>query len=267
MQDPQPAGDPLLQPTYYAPSGASDYTGGAPPRDLGDPMPEIEPIDSYFGAQPPFEEELDLDLDDEDFDDLAPDDLDTDELPLEEDVVSPWRKYMGWIITVVVALLTAFLIRHFILHAFYVEYDSMQPTLLPNDRILVNKLDRSPSRGDLLVFSRTDGDLIKRAIALENETIYFEDGYVKIGEQWLQEPYLKDDTRTQGASQSIPGCLAVDGVANDGSSCRIPKGYVFVMGDNRPYSLDSRNFGPVSLDSIIGTAFFQIWPLGDMRAF
>lgn len=247
-------------PSSYAP------TVDSPPAPPSDPMPEIEPLDAYFGGQPPYDEDLAL-TDEDDYDDL-----DTDELPLEEDVVSPWRKYMGWIITVVIALLVAFLIRQFILHAFYVEFDSMQPTLQPNDRILVNKLDRSPSRGDLLVFSRDDGDLIKRAIALEGETVYFEDSYVKIGDQdgdilWLQEPYLGEDVQTYGASQSIPGCLEVDGLENDGSSCLVPDDHVFVMGDNRRFSLDSRNFGPVHLDSIVGTAFFQIWPLGDMRAF
>ena len=258
----QPVGDPLLQSNVSSPPLAGGYTPiqDSPAEALSDPMPEIEPLDAYFGGQPPYEEDLTL-TDEDDFDDL-----DTDELPLEEDAVSPLRKYMGWIVTIVIALLVAFLIRQFILHAFYIQWDSMQPTLQPNDRILVNKLDRSPSRGDLLVFTRTDGDLIKRAIALEGETIYFEDGYVKIGDQWLREPYLGENARTH-VSQPIPGCLEVEGLSNDGSSCRVPDNYVFVMGDNRFESLDSRNFGPIPLDSIVGTAFFQIWPLGDMKAF
>ncbi len=204
------------------------------------------------------------------FDDVT-EELETDELP-EVQEVSRLRKYMGWAITIVFALLAAFLIRQFILHAFYVEYESMQPTLEPNDRILVNKLDKSPSRGDLLVFTRPDGDLIKRAIALNGETVRFVDGGLKIessevGSKWLDEPYLAQNTVTAPPSRPIPGCEAPEGLQNDGASCKVPEGYVFVLGDNRSYSLDSRSFGPVSYDSIVGTAFFQIWPLGDMRAF
>lgn len=225
------------------------------------PLPEIEPLDPYYQAPStydapiPYEEELDDDFDEEDDLDLLP----------EVEHVSLLRRYAGWLITIAVALLAAFLIRQFMLHAFYVEYDSMLPTLEPNDRILVNKLDKSPSRFDLIVFSRSNGDLIKRAVALEGETIYFERGTFRIGEdQWAQEPYLSQAGITRPSSSVIPGCDEVTSREPDGTWCKVPEGHVFVLGDNRQDSQDSRNFGPVPHEDIIGTAVFQIWPLGDM---
>ena len=269
--EPAPKLDPLLV-SSYTPVDAPPAPPTEPEVDepllpepeVGEPpLPEIEPLDPYYqapstyDAQIPYEEELDDDLDEEEEDDL-------DLLP-EVEHVSLLRRYAGWLITIGVALLAAFLIRQFMLHAFYVEYDSMLPTLEPNDRILVNKLDKSPSRFDLIVFSRSNGDLIKRAVALEGETIHFARGTFRIGDdQWAQEAYLSQAGITRPSSNVIPGCEAVAGREPDGTWCKVPEGHVFVLGDNRQDSQDSRNFGPVPHEDIIGTAIFQIWPLGDM---
>ena len=270
--EPAPKVDPLLVSSYTpldappAPPTEPDIDEPPLPEpEVGEPpLPEIEPLDPYYqapstyDAQIPYEEELDDDLDEEEEDD------DLDLLP-EVEHVSLLRRYAGWLITIGVALLAAFLIRQFMLHAFYVEYDSMLPTLEPNDRILVNKLDKSPSRFDLIVFSRSNGDLIKRAVALEGETIHFERGTFRIGDdQWAQEAYLSQAGITRPSASVIPGCEEVAGRAPDGTWCKVPEGHVFVLGDNRQDSQDSRNFGPVPHEDIIGTAIFQIWPLGDM---
>ena len=269
--EPEPASkvDPLLVSSYTpvdAPPIEPEIDEPPLPQPGIDepPLPEIEPLDPYYqapstyNAQIPYEEEIDDDFDEEEDED------DLDLLP-EVEHVSLLRRYAGWLITIGVALLAAFLIRQFVLHAFYVEYDSMLPTLEPNDRILVNKLDKSPSRFDLIVFSRSNGDLIKRAVALEGETIYFERGTFRIGEeQWAQESYLSQAGITRPSPTAIPGCEEVAGRVSDGTWCKVPEGHVFVLGDNRQDSQDSRNFGPVPHEAVIGTAIFQIWPLGDM---
>ena len=147
----------------------------------------------------------------------------------------------------------------------HVESGSMEPTLAPGDRILVNKLADNPSRGDLVVFSRPDGDLVKRVVALEGETLYFDDGLLKIGESWLVEPYLSAGTGTY-VRAAIPNCDPTEGFGGN-EACTVPEGHVFVLGDNRSVSFDSRNFGPVPRESLIGNAALQFWPLGDLRSF
>ena len=179
-----------------------------------------------------------------------------------EESRSPWRTVVGWALTVALAVVLSLVIRSFVAHAFHVESGSMEPTLAPGDRILVNKLADNPSRGDLVVFNRPDGDLIKRVVGLEGETVYFDEGLVKIGDKWLTEPYLSAGTGTYVRS-AIPNCDPTEGFGGTGA-CTIPEDHVFVLGDNRGVSFDSRNFGPVPREDLIGRAAFQFWPLGDL---
>ena len=176
---------------------------------------------------------------------------------------TPWRTVAGWVVTVALAIVLSLVIRSFVAHAFHVESGSMEPTLTPGDRILVSKLGDNPSRWDLVVFARSDGDLVKRVVALEGETVYFDEGLVKIGDKWLNEPYLAAGTGTFVRS-AIPNCDATEGFDGAGA-CTVPERHVFVLGDNRSVSFDSRNFGPVPRDDLVGSAVFQFWPLGDLR--
>ena len=183
--------------------------------------------------------------------------------PLEE-MQSPARTIVGWVATIALAIVLSLVIRSFVAHAFHVESGSMLPTLEPGDRILVSKLSDNPSRGEVVVFERPNGDLVKRVVALEGETVYFDEGLLKIDDKWLEEPYLAAGTGTYAPSAAIPNCETPDG-SDERSACTVPEGHVFVMGDNRLVSFDSRNFGPVARDDIIGTTAFQFWPLGDLR--
>ena len=200
-----------------------------------------------------------------------PPEIPYDDYPLEfdEDLAeshSRWRIALGWALTVAIAIVLSLVIRSFVAHAFHVESSSMEPTLAPGDRILVNKLADNPSRGDLVVFSRPDGDLVKRVVALEGETVYFfDDGVVGIDDRYLQEPYLSAGTGTFG-SAAIPNCAPSESVAG-AAACTVPEDHVFVLGDNRGVSFDSRNFGPVPREDLIGNAALQFWPLGDLRRF
>ena len=194
-----------------------------------------------------------------------------DDYPLEfdeelEETRTRWRTVVGWGLTVAIAIVLSLVIRSFVAHAFHVESSSMEPTLAPGNRILVNKLASNPSRGDLVVFSRPDGDLIKRVVALEGETVYlFDDGVVGIDDRFLQEPYLSAGTGTFVRS-AIPNCDPSESIAG-AVACTVPEDHVFVLGDNRQVSFDSRNFGPVPREDLVGNAALQFWPLGDLRSF
>ena len=171
---------------------------------------------------------------------------------------SPLRGTIEWVVIVALALLAAFVIQLVFIKAFYIPSQSMEPTLRINDRVLVNKLSyrlHDVHRGDVVVFERppnTTGaleikDLIKRVVAMEGETIDQRDGAVFINDRRLDEPYLPAGTRTTQLERTV-----------------VPKDHVFVMGDNRGDSKDSRVFGAIPEDDLVGRAFVRIWPLSHL---
>ncbi len=178
------------------------------------------------------------------------------------------RTLVEWVFVAVCALALALLIRLFLVQAYYIPSSSMEDTLHEDDRVLVNKLSYrfgDIERGDVIVFSKPDNapgqinDFIKRVIALPGETISFANGQVLIEGEPYSEPYV-------GSNRTFINGRLMD-CANDPPStdhCLVPQGTVFVMGDNREGSTDSRTFGPIEIDSIVGRAFIKLWPLGDI---
>lgn len=167
------------------------------------------------------------------------------------------RSAIEWGAVIVGALVIALVVKVFLIQAFYIPSESMVPTLKVGDRVLVNKLDDGVGgieRGDVIVFDRPGGpgadgisELIKRVIALPGETIEAEDGRVKIDGEFIDEDYLPDDITTSTFGPET-----------------VPIGHVWVMGDNRNFSDDSRRFKTIPEEDIVGTAFVIIWPLGEV---
>jgi signal peptidase I len=160
-----------------------------------------------------------------------------------------------WVLVIVGALLIALVVKTFLFQAFYIPSESMEPTLIDRDRVIVNKVSyrlHDVNRGDLIVFDRPPNEpvteipeLIKRVVGLPGETIEARDGFVYVDGRLLVEPYLSPGT-TVSTFGPVP----------------VPEGHVFVMGDNRGNSRDSRIFGPIDQDLIVGRAFVRVWPLG-----
>lgn len=179
------------------------------------------------------------------------------------------RSAVEWAGVAVGALIIAVLVRTFLVQAFSIPSESMEPTLNRGDRLLVDKVSYrfgDVQRGDIVVFDSprgrlvgTDEPLIKRVVGLEGETIELSDGMVAVNGNYLREHYLDPNTLTFSQGP-IPGC------ENGGSltSCTVAEGHIFVLGDNRPSSRDSRFFGPVETSTIIGRAWLKYWPLGDI---
>jgi signal peptidase I len=167
---------------------------------------------------------------------------------------STTRTLVEWVAVIGGALVVALVIKTFLVQAFYIPSGSMEPTLEVGDRVLVNKLSydfHDVNRGDLVVFERPEGtsgeikDLIKRVIGLPGETVEGRDGVVTVDGRVLEEPYLDDDE-----------------VIDDFDPVQVPEDKLFVMGDNRDSSMDSRSFGPIGAGSIVGRAFVRVWPPG-----
>jgi signal peptidase I len=175
-------------------------------------------------------------------------------LPPVKSKLTTTGSIIEWVAVVGGALVVALVIRAFFLAAFYIPSESMVPTLEKGDRVLVNKLSyklHDVHRGDVVVFERPPNepdngikDLIKRVIALPGETIEVRDCKVLINGNALDEPYVKEWSRTCTAAPKVVG-----------------NNEVFVMGDNRDDSQDSRFFGPISQNLIVGRAFVIVWPL------
>ena len=181
---------------------------------------------------------------------------------LSEKQRSQMRAVWEWIFVVVVAISAALLIRVFLFQQYYIDGPSMQTTLMPEDRVLVNKMSyklHDIHRGDVIVFDRVTNevqhdDLIKRVLGLPGETLEIRSCIVYIDGVQVDEPYLNPEQ----TSQVEPSARC--GSHTDMAPIVVPEEMVFVMGDNRVQSFDSRDFGPIDSDKVRGRAFVVIWP-------
>jgi signal peptidase I len=179
------------------------------------------------------------------------------------------RLIREWVTVLVVALVIAITVRSLILQQFYISGPSMEATMFQDNRVLVNKLSyrlHDIHRGDVVVFDRVtvDGevvqhdDLIKRVIGLSGETISIKDCQVFIDGKLLPEPYLNDYDLAQSSVDDRCRVPVME-------ETLIPEDHLFVMGDNRPQSFDSRMFGSIEQNLVVGRAFVIIWPFGEAK--
>lgn len=163
------------------------------------------------------------------------------------------RNLLSWSWVVVTAVVLALLMRTFLVAAFFIPSESMEPVLQVGDRLLVSKLSYrigDPDPGDIVVFrtpaalpgAETD-ELIKRVVAVGGQTVEGDGGRLFVDGSPVVEDYLPEGTFTRAFGPVF-----------------VPRGHVFVMGDNRPSSQDSRFFGAVPESQIVGRAFARFWP-------
>lgn len=175
-------------------------------------------------------------------------------LPVDAESTSVGR----WLIETALLVLAAFLlaqgIKSYLVQPFVIPTGSMRPTILEQDRVLAEKLtyrfSREPEVGDIVVFDDPKGEhpqLIKRVIATAGQEVDVRDGKVFVDGQALVEPYTHGKITAEG-SVNLP--------------ITVPDGYVWLMGDNRPNSGDSRFFGPRPVSTVRGRAMWTYWPLG-----
>ena len=178
-----------------------------------------------------------------------------------------WSLVSEWLVVGVCALGLALLLKTFLVEVFVIPSGSMAPTLMVDNRVVVYKLGyrlHDVNRGDVVVFHQPGqaadaDDLIKRVVALEGETFEIRGTQVYIDGARLEEPYLPPAGATH-PTVPIPGC------DNDPEPerCVVPEGKILVLGDNRPDSRDGRYFGPIDVDTVVGRAFFKLWPPNDL---
>lgn len=170
---------------------------------------------------------------------------------------------LRWAVVVLVALAASLVVKGWLLQSFYIPSASMTPTLQVDDSVLVNKLAYQgslPRRGDVVVFESPEhfddvgaDHLIKRVIGIPGDSVAFENGSVFINQELQNEAYLPEDSFTSASSYPVE-CTSQH-------PCEIPDAMVWVMGDNRSSSRDSRFFGPVPIDLVVGQAVAVVWPM------
>lgn len=181
----------------------------------------------------------------------------TDVVPVRDEGTGEGHGSFGrWLLETVVLVAVAFVlaqgIKAYLVQPFVIPTGSMRPTILEQDRVLAEKITyrflREPAPGDVVVFDDPMGQhpqLIKRVIAVGGDTVDIRDGVVYIDGEPLSEPY------THG-KPTLPGSVELP--------ITIPEGYVWLMGDNRPNSGDSRFFGPQPTKVVTGRAVWRYWP-------
>lgn len=161
--------------------------------------------------------------------------------------------------TVVLTVVIFFVVQHFVAQPYQIQQVSMKDTLQPGQYVLVDKLSPDFSdykRGDIIVFNPPKGyegvedgqniPFIKRVIGVGGDTVELRNNSVYVNGVQLQEPYVFQGQPTQqigGQTRWV-----------------VPNGYLFVMGDHREQSQDSRVFGPIARSSVIGRAWLRYWP-------
>ncbi|MGN7760417.1 signal peptidase I [Paenibacillus sp. 22594] len=179
----------------------------------------------------------------------------------------PKNEVLEWIKAIAIALILVILIRWLLFKPFIVDGPSMQPNFHTGERVIVNEIlydIRSPQRGEVIVFHvPSEGkDFIKRVIGVAGDTVKVEGDVVTVNGEPVNETYIKgaiDQAHNNNAlynNKNFPNEDFTDGT--------VPKGHVFVMGDNRSDSTDSRMIGYVPLGDIVGRADLIFWPVKDI---
>jgi signal peptidase I len=164
--------------------------------------------------------------------------------------------------TLILTLVIFFVIQNFIAQPYQVQQNSMERTLEPRQYVLVDKLTPrwdAYNRGDIIVFKPADSladdptPFIKRVIGEPGDTVEIrDDGFVYINGAKLDEPYTF--TNDEGVNEPTDPL-------SDQTRWVVPEGELFVMGDHRMASQDSRGFGPIEIEAVVGRAFLRYWPI------
>ncbi|KGX83905.1 signal peptidase I [Pontibacillus marinus] len=169
-----------------------------------------------------------------------------------------------WIRTILFAIVLALAFRSFLFASYIVDGKSMEPTLFDGNLLMVNKMIydwQDVNHGDVIVFHANEKeDYVKRVIGLPGDTITYKNDTLYLNGKKVDEPYLDPYRKNDG--KPLTEDFTLEEVT--GGVKEVPDGRIFVMGDNRRESLDSRYFGFVPIDTIVGKVDVRYWPINQL---
>ncbi|MGE7780954.1 signal peptidase I [Peribacillus sp. NPDC097264] len=167
------------------------------------------------------------------------------------------KELFSWVKSVLIALIVVFICRQFLFVPVTVKGESMEPTYENNDRIVVTKFGNI-EHFDMVVFHAPDAekDYIKRVIGLAGDSVEMKDDVLYINGKQYKEPYVESKKEEIQSDENL----------TENFDVKVPKGTLFVMGDNRRHSWDSRRFGVIREDSLVGKVEFRFFPLNELGA-
>lgn len=177
------------------------------------------------------------------------------------------KTFFDWIKAVAVAVIIVYAIQTFLFANYVVHGQSMMPTIHDGNRVIVNKIDYDfgkPKRFQLIVFHYSKHeDFIKRVIGLPGDTLHYKNDVLYVNGKAMKEPYLKPykDRLNSGLLTKNFSLKEKTG------HLTVPKGHVFVLGDNRRNSYDSRYFGFVPINKIVGKVDVRYWPFDTFHVY
>lgn len=181
------------------------------------------------------------------------------------------KELWSWIGAIGLAIVITFVIRHFFFANYVVSGPSMMPTLQNNNRLIVNKIVYdfgSPHHGDIIIFHATPTeDYVKRVIGLPGDTIVYKNDQLYRNGKKISEPYLnqyKQSYETEHPDQNFTYNFSLESKRH---VMTIPKGELWVMGDNRSVSEDSRIFGFVKISKVVGKVSLRYYPFNELTYF
>ena len=184
----------------------------------------------------------------------------------EDEIPSFAKSSKGFIIEIIkivlIALAVIIPVRYFLFQPFYVRGASMEPSFHDNEYLIIDEITyrfSDPKRGEVVVVQSPTNKsdfFIKRIIGLPGETVEMEDSKVVVYNEQFPE-----------GIELVEGYLAADTQTNGGRKTVLDQDEYFVLGDNRPVSLDSRSFGPLHRKYIVGRAWLRVWPFSEFQHF
>ncbi|UEX89588.1 signal peptidase I [Staphylococcus ratti] len=178
------------------------------------------------------------------------------------------KETIEWLISIGLALLIVGLLYAFVIKPYNVKGDSMDPTLKNGERVIVNKLGKTfghLERGNVIVFHADENsDYVKRIIGVPGDHIEYKHDVLYVNGKKTAEPYLDYNMKHKNYEE-ITGSFKSSDLPNSGGKYKIPKDRYLVLGDNREVSKDSRAFGLIDKDQIVGKVSLRFWPIGEFK--
>ncbi|MCE5037647.1 signal peptidase I [Staphylococcus auricularis] len=179
------------------------------------------------------------------------------------------KEITEWIVAIGVALIILAVVVNFVGKSYTIKGDSMDPTLKDGERVIVNMIGYNLGgleKGNVIVFhADQSSDYVKRVIGMPGDKVEYKKDQLYVNDKKVEEPYLDYNKKRKQVEYITANELDVSSLPNSNGEEKIPKGKLLVLGDNREVSKDSRSFGLINEDQVVGKVSFRYWPLSEFK--